>query len=88
LVGGLTTRNDVSAAVGVFPLGWTFFTAHVTVPSFRGGGAAAAVFVLLTVTFVVLTIEGFQNQANLSKWGGYVGIAIGAGAGYARFPAW
>lgn len=85
IVGGLTSQADVSVAVGVFLLGWTIFTAYMTVPSLRVSGAVAAVFVLLTVTFVLLTIGAFQDQANLTKWGGYVGIATAAAAWYASF---
>src|ERR1035437_2123172 len=33
IVGGLTSPADVSVAVGVFLLGWTIFTAYMTVPS-------------------------------------------------------
>src|SRR5674476_1583341 len=72
--------TDAPVAVGVFLLGWTIFTFYMTIPSFRVSGAVAAVFVLLTVTFVLLTIGAFQDQANLTKWGGYVGIATAAAA--------
>ena len=76
---------DVPVAVGVFLLGWTIFTAYMTVASFRVSGAVVAVFVLLTVTFVLLTIGAFQSQANVTKAGGWVGIATAAAAWYASF---
>ena len=47
------TTADAPVAVGVFLLGWTIFTFYMIVPSFRVG-AVALVFVLLTVTFVLL----------------------------------
>jgi len=77
--------TDVSIAVGVFLLGWTIFTAYMTVASFRVSGAVVAVFVLLTVTFVLLTIGAFQDLANVTKAGGWVGVATAAAAWYASF---
>ena len=77
--------SDVPVAVGVFLLGWTIFTAYMTVPSFKVSGAVATVFVLLTVTFVLLTIGAFQSSANITKAGGWVGVATAAAAWYASF---
>lgn len=85
VAGGIKSPADVSVAVGVFLLGWTIFTAYMTVPSFAVSGAVAVVFVLLTVTFVLLTIGAFQNQAGFTQWGGYFGIATAAAAWYASF---
>jgi hypothetical protein len=76
---------DLPVAVGVFLLGWTIFTAYMTVASFRVSGAVVAVFVLLTATFVLLTIGAFQSSADLTKAGGWVGIATAAAAWYASF---
>ncbi|HWD53384.1 MAG TPA: acetate uptake transporter [Acidimicrobiales bacterium] len=84
VAGGLAS-SDVPVAVGVFLLGWTIFTFYMIVPSLRVSAAVALVFVLLTATFVLLTIGAFQNQPNLTKWGGYVGIATAAAAWYASF---
>jgi hypothetical protein len=79
------TAADAPVAVGVFLLGWTIFTFYMIVPSFRVSGAVALVFVLLTATFVLLTIGAFQSSASLTKWGGYIGIATAAAAWYASF---
>jgi uncharacterized protein len=79
------TAADAPVAVGVFLLGWTIFTFYMIVPSFRVSGAVALVFVLLTATFVLLTIGAFQSSANMTKWGGYIGIATAAAAWYASF---
>jgi succinate-acetate transporter protein len=76
---------DVSVAVGVFLLGWTIFTAYMTIASFRVSGAVVAVFVLLTATFVLLTIGAFNNSVNVTKAGGWAGIATAAAAWYASF---
>lgn len=79
------SASDVPAAVGVFLLGWTIFTAYMTVASFRVSGAVVVVFVLLTITFVLLTIGAFNSNVNMTKAGGWVGIATAAAAWYASF---
>jgi hypothetical protein len=82
---GIKTPGAASVAVGVFLLGWTIFTAYMTIASFRVSGAVVAVFVLLTATFVLLTIGAFDNMANVTKAGGWVGVATAAAAWYASF---
>jgi succinate-acetate transporter protein len=77
--------TDAPVAVGVFLLGWTIFTFYMTIPSFRVSGAVAAVFVLLTITFVLLTVGAFQSSVNWTKAGGWVGVATAAAAWYASF---
>jgi uncharacterized protein len=72
-------------AVGVFLLCWTIFTFYMTIASFRVSGAVVAVFVLLTITFVLLTIGAFESMANVTKAGGWVGVATAAAAWYASF---
>jgi succinate-acetate transporter protein len=76
---------DIPVAVGVFLLGWTIFTAYMTVAACRVSGAVLLVFVLLTITFVLLTIGAFQSQVNMTKAGGWFGIATAAAAWYASF---
>jgi succinate-acetate transporter protein len=84
-VAGGIAPADVPVAVGVFLLGWTIFTAYMIVPSLRVSAAVATVFVLLTVTFVLLTIGAFRSQTTVTQWGGYFGIATAAVAWYASF---
>ena len=79
------TTADAPVAVGVFLLGWTIFTFYMIVPSFRVSGAVALVFVLLTATFVLLTIGAFRTNATLTHWGGYIGLATAGAAWYASF---
>jgi succinate-acetate transporter protein len=79
------TSTDVQVAVGVFVLGCTIFTAYMTVAPLRVTGAVRLVFVLPAVTFVLLTIGVFQSGMNVTKWGGFVGIATAAAARYASF---
>ncbi|HWD53826.1 MAG TPA: acetate uptake transporter [Acidimicrobiales bacterium] len=81
----IKTPAEVSVAVGVFLLGWTIFTFYMTIASLRVSGAVVAVFVLLTATFVLLTIGAFDNMATVTKAGGWVGVATAAAAWYASF---
>lgn len=76
---------DLPVAVGVFLLGWTIFTFYMVIPSLRVSGAVAAVFVLLTATFILLTIGAFHSSTDLNKAGGWVGVATAAAAWYASF---
>jgi hypothetical protein len=76
---------DTEIAAGTFLLGWAIFTFYMTVASLRVSGAVAAVFVLLTATFILLTIGAFQNSTLITKWGGYIGLATAAAAWYASF---
>jgi hypothetical protein len=82
---GVKSPAEVSVAVGVFLLGWTIFTFYMIVPSLRVSGAVVVVFVLLTVTFVLLTIGAFDTNATINKIGGWVGVATAAAAWYASF---
>jgi succinate-acetate transporter protein len=77
--------SQVSVALGVYLLGWSFFTFYMMIASFRVSLAVVAVFVLLTVTFVLLTIGNFRTNPNVIKAGGWVGLATAAAAWYASF---
>jgi uncharacterized protein len=74
---------DIPVATGVFLLGWTIFTFYMTIASLRVSGAVLTVFVLLLVTFVLLTIGAFQSSMNVTKAGGWAGVATAAAAWYA-----
>jgi uncharacterized protein len=84
-VAGGVAPADIPQAVGVFLLGWTIFTFYMVIPSLRVSAAVAAVFVLLTITFVLLTIGAFRSNTTVNEWGGYFGIATAAVAWYASF---
>lgn len=82
---------QVHQAVGLYLLGWAIFTAYMTVASFRVSGAVAAVFVLLTLTFVALCLGAFAAEIpSTSSWtkiGGWLGLATALAAWYASFAA-
>jgi uncharacterized protein len=78
---------DAGHAVGLYLWAWAIFTAYMTVASLRTTGAVALVFVLLTVTFILLGIGNSGGHENIIKWGGYVGLATALAAWYASFAA-
>jgi succinate-acetate transporter protein len=84
---------DILHGVAVYLLVWTIFTAYMTVASLRTTGAVATVFVLLTLTFLVLTIGFFSEsvtdfEKNSNAWihiGGWLGLLTAIVAWYASF---
>jgi succinate-acetate transporter protein len=82
---GIKPAAATAVAVGVFLLGWTIFTFYMSFAAARVSGAVLAVFVLLTVTFLLLTIGAFESAAGVTKAGGWVGVATAAAAWYASF---
>ena len=59
---GVFASLDIPLRWACSCLGWTIFTFYMVIPSLRVSAAVAAVFVLLTITFVLLTIGAFQTQ--------------------------
>jgi succinate-acetate transporter protein len=84
----VSTKGDVAAGgpgVGVFLLGFTIFTAYMTVASLKTSGALIAVFVVLTLTFLALALGALTGAAGLSTFGGYLGLITAILAWYASF---
>ena len=76
---------DVGKGIGLYLLVWGIFTAYMTVAATRVSGAVAAVFVLLTLTFVVLAWGEFATSDSIHKLGGYLGLLTALAAWYASF---
>lgn len=76
---------DAGAAIGLFLLGWTIFTAYMTVASVRVSGTVAAVFVTLLATFILLTTGAYTGASGISEFGGYLGLLTAVLAWYASF---
>jgi succinate-acetate transporter protein len=67
---------------------WAIFTAYMFLASLRTTGAVALVFLLLTITFVLLAIGDMGGgHPSITHAGGYVGIATAVVAWYASFAA-
>ena len=80
---GITKDNAPdNMAVGYYLLAWGIFTGLMMIASFRTNLATAAVFVLLTATFLVLAVGNFQNSTSIIGLGGYLGLATAIVAWY------
>jgi len=79
--------GNVGHDVGLYLWAWAIFTAYMTVAALRVSGAVLLVFVLLTITFVLLAIGAVGAHENVTHWGGYLGLATAAAAWYASFAA-
>ncbi|MGN6782390.1 MAG: acetate uptake transporter [Marmoricola sp.] len=81
----VTNADDLSHSIGLYLLGWTIFTALMTVAAARVSGAVFAVFVVLTVTFLFLTLADLTTTASLGKIGGWLGVLTALIAWYTAF---
>jgi succinate-acetate transporter protein len=79
--------GNAGHAVGVYLWAWAIFTAYMTVAALRVSAAVLLVFVLLTITFVLLAIGNSGAHESVLHWGGYLGLATAAAAWYASFAA-
>jgi hypothetical protein len=79
--------------VGLYLLAWGIFTAYMTIASLGAAKMVTAVFVLLTLTFVVLAIGWFTGNVatfgasadGLINLGGYLGLLTAIAALYTSF---
>jgi uncharacterized protein len=76
---------DAGHAVGLFLIAWGIFTAYMFIASLRTTAAIALVFILLTITFIVLGIGDAGGNTSITKLGGWLGLATAAAAWYASF---
>jgi succinate-acetate transporter protein len=81
-------KPDNAQAVGTYLLAWAIFTAYMTIASTRVSAAIFAVFLLLTITYALLTVGAFEpaGATGPNGWteaGGWLGVATAAAAWYA-----
>lgn len=74
-----------ATATGLYLLGWTIFTAYMTIAAMRVNGAVLAVFVFLTLTFLALTIADLAAVKSMGTVGGWLGLLTALLAWYASF---
>ena len=79
--------KDAGHAVGLYLIAWGIFTTYMFVASLRTTAAISLVFVLLSVTFFLLGIGNAGAHENVTKLGGWFGLATAAAAWYASFAA-
>lgn len=77
--------GDAANGIGLYLLAWGLFTLYMTVAATRVSGAVLAVFVLLTITFLILAWGEFATSSGIHKTGGWFGIATALAAWYASF---
>ena len=76
---------DAGKGLGLYLLAWGIFTALHDRRRQRVSGAVLAVFVLLTLTFLILALGDFPRSDGITKIGGYVGLLTALAAWYASF---
>ena len=59
--------SDAHKAIGLYLLAWGIFTAYMSVAAIRVNVAVLAVFVLLTITFLVLAWGDFATSTGIRK---------------------
>jgi len=74
--------HDPEAAVGLFLLAWTIFTAMMMLGAFLISGALSLTFIVLLLTFIALTYGHLVQPKPWIKIGGYLGLATAALAWY------
>ncbi|HEY0868823.1 MAG TPA: acetate uptake transporter [Acidothermaceae bacterium] len=84
----LAPADQAHKAVGLFLLSWAIFTVYMTVAAMRTSGAVLAVFVALSITFILLAIGNFATGNTSKDWihiGGWFGYLTALLAWYASF---
>ena len=70
--------------VGIFLLAWTIFTLYMLIAAMKTNSALILVFVLLEITFILLTIGAWgAGHASMTHAGGWTGLATALAAWYA-----
>jgi succinate-acetate transporter protein len=90
---GKNVPTEVFSGLGLYLWTWGIFTAYMFIASLRTSAAVSLVFLLLTITFIILgignsSLAGTHSVINGTiKLGGYFGIATAIAAWYASFAA-
>ncbi len=85
---GSSLPKDPTPILGLYAMAWGLFTLYMTIASLAGTKAVTAVFVLLTITFVLLGIGFWGHDAmghGMTQIGGIFGLATAAAAVYTSF---
>jgi uncharacterized protein len=73
---------DAHKAIGMYLLAWGIFTGLMSIAATRVNMAVLTVFVLLTLTFLLLAWGEFATSTGITKTGGYAGLLTAAAAWY------
>lgn len=77
--------DSAHQATGLFLLAWTIFTVYMTVVTLRISLGLMAVFIPLSVTFLLLTVGAFTETSAITTVGGIVGLITAGTAWYNSF---
>jgi uncharacterized protein len=75
-----------SDTVPIFLLGWAIFTVYMCIAATKTNNAVLLVFVLLAITFILLTVGNWGTThtfTDIVRAGGWTGLATAAAAWYA-----
>ena len=75
-------KAEVGSALGLYLWAWGIFTAYMFIAALRTNGVVAAVFLLLTITFILLGIGNSGGSSSTVHLGGYVELATAIVAWY------
>jgi hypothetical protein len=75
--------DAIPSALGTYLIAWCIFTAYMTVAALNLSRPVLAVFVLLTITYLVLAVGAYTSLPALNVLGGYLGILTALAAWYA-----
>jgi succinate-acetate transporter protein len=79
--------SEVNSALGLYLWTWGIFTAYMTVAALRTTGAVFVVFLLLTITYIVLGIGNSGGSSGIIHLGGWLGLITALAAWYTSFAA-
>jgi succinate-acetate transporter protein len=82
---GTTSGPSATGALGYYLIAWAIFTGFMTIGALQTNGATASVFILLTITYILLAIGAWGGQGfgkGLTAVGGWVGILTAIAAWY------
>ena len=75
----------LNTILGLYLFMWGVFTAYMLIASLAAARAVQVVFLLLTLTFFALAFGKWNNSADLTHIGGYLGILTACAAFYTSF---
>lgn len=68
------SASDLNKGIGTYLLVRTIFTCYLVIASTRVSGVVMAVFVVLALTFLALTIGAYAGSTGWTKLGGWLGL--------------
>lgn len=69
-------ESDLGNALGFYLLGWTIFTYGLTLCTLKSTVAFFALFFLLALVFLLLSIGEFSGKVGCKRAGGVVGVVV------------